>query len=268
MQNVILTGIPRSGLTVFGALADCLPNVVCLNEPKWQQRKSQQIKKPMPYCKWLVGDFAWRRMQLLNKKPVRDLRAPDGKPILDSIKDPRLNKTETADATVAFIREDLDKDFTLIMKHHALYTALLPTLSEFQHFRIIAVIRHPYDVIKSWQTLDNRSVASGKLPQAAKYWHEIGRISLEENDLVTRMVQIYDAFCQRYYELQEKIEIVRFEDIARNPMLVSEMLNVDSLSPMASRIEERPRILLRDDTDKLKEKIKKYGVFTREFYDI
>ncbi len=270
MQNVILTGIPRAGLTVFGALIDCLPDIVCLNEPKWQQRKAQQMKKPMPLCKWLVGDYVWRRTQLLNEKPLRDLRAADGKPLLDSIKDSRIAKSpDSEDSTIAFVRHGLSKDFTLAMKHHALYTAILPQLVEFQHFRVIAVIRHPFDVIQSWRRLGKvRAIANGKLPQAAKYWNEIGRITIEEGDELDRMIQIYDAFCQRYFELRENIEIVKFEDLRENPMLASEMFGIKKLSPAAALIENRPRILLREDTNVLKQKFKRYGTHTKEFYDV
>ncbi len=270
MQDVILTGIPRAGLTVLGALIDSLPDIVCLNEPKWQQRKAQQMKKPMPLCKWLVGDFAWRRSQLLREKPVRDLRSADGKPVLDSLKDSRIpNNPEDKDHAVAFVRHGLSKDFTLAMKHHALYTALLPQLVEFGHFRIIAVIRHPYDVIQSWRSLDkSRAISKGKLPQAAKYWSEIGRISEEEGNELDRMIQIYDAFCERYHQLREDIEIVRFEDLRDNPIMASEMFGIKKLSPAARLIENRPRILLREDTDVLKQKFKRYGTYTREFYEI
>jgi hypothetical protein len=134
---------------------------------------------------------------------------------------------------------------------------------------VIAVIRHPFDVIQSWRSLGKvRAIANGKLPQAAKYWSEIGRIAMEEGDELDRMIQIYDAFCQRYFELREHIEIVRFEDLRENPMMASDMFGIKKLSPAAALIENRPRILLREDTNVLKQKFKRFGTHTKEFYDL
>ncbi len=269
MSNVILTGLPRSGLTVVSALIDTLPDCVCLNEPKWHKRKGQQIKKPLPLCKWLVGDFAWRRVQMLHEKPIKDWRADDGTPLLDAIKDPRTPKDDSGKPVlVSFQKPGLTKDFTLAMKHHALYTAVLPELVQFEHFRIIAVVRHPLDTIQSWRSLKNRAIAQGKLPQAAKFWNEAARISLLTGDPLDRMVQMYDAFCQRYWELRDKIEIIKFEDVVENPKLVSKLMGKKELSPMASLIEQRQRVLRRDEADILKEKFRKYGVFTKHFYSI
>lgn len=267
MPDVILTGMPRSGLTVVAALMDTLPGVVCLNEPRWQESRARNTQQAMPFCKWLVGDFAWRRMQLRRQIPLWDWRAADGKPLLDTQKDAGLPRDAGGEPQlVQFTRPGLGADFTLAMKHHTLYSALLPQLAQFEHFRIMAVIRHPFDVIRSWRGIAPLFLEK-HMELAGKFWPELPRIMQLSNE-AERMVQLYEAFAQRYYELRETIEIMRFEDVIANPSVISEMYDIKTVSPAAKRIEHRPRVLLREETAQLQEPFKRYGVFTRQFYDV
>jgi hypothetical protein len=266
MTDVIVTGLPRSGLTVVAALIDHLPDAVCLNAPQWQAEQARKLSSLVPYCKWLVGDFAWTRVQLLRQLPIRDNRAADGIPLLDSIRDPRQPKKSGDKEGILFARPNLKKDFTLGMKHHALYTAILPQLVEFEHFKVIAVIRHPLDVVRSWQQLETHAIAQGKLPMAARFWPEAARISSSKSNKLERMVQLYDAHLERYHSLRDKIHIVKYEDAVSDPMVISRLFDVDVLPASSKLIEERPRVRVSSDADEVREYFKKYGVFTKHYY--
>src|SRR4051812_43779925 len=128
MPDVIVTGLPRSGLTTVAALVDYLPNAVCLNAPAAQISQLARVRNAVSYAKWLTGDFAWVRARLQRRESVSDWRAADGSPLLDGIKD-----TRRTEAPVAFTRPKLKDDFILGMKQHSLYTSLLPTLVKFNH---------------------------------------------------------------------------------------------------------------------------------------
>src|SRR5688500_4200022 len=136
MPDVLVTGLPRSGLTLVAALIDSLPNAVCLNSPQAQGAQARKLHETIPFCKWLAGDFIWHRSRLLTHAPVKDYRAPDGSPLLDGLKDPRLQRDAAGDPVMSsLVREGLRDDFILAMKHDALYTCVLPTLVELQHFK-------------------------------------------------------------------------------------------------------------------------------------
>lgn len=266
MPDVVVTGLPRSGLTVVSALIDGLPDAVCLNAPAWHNPQVRRIRSPVQYVKWLVGDYAWRRSQFLRGDPIPDVRAADGSPLLDSIKDIRIVKTAGGDdESVPLKREGLSHDFILGMKHHALYTALLPSLAKFDHFRIIAIVRHPLDVIASWQAL-NDPLAQGKLKIGPRMWPEASAISLSDIEPLDRMAQLYDAFMQRYYTHQQHIDVVRYEDVIDNPKTVGELFGLNVVPPAASQIIRRPRVLLAGGADAVRESFKKYGVFTKHYY--
>jgi hypothetical protein len=42
-MDLIVTGLPRSGLTLVAALIDYLPNSVCLNAPDWQLAQARKM---------------------------------------------------------------------------------------------------------------------------------------------------------------------------------------------------------------------------------
>lgn len=266
MSDVIITGLPRSGLTVAAALADSLPNSVCLNAPPWHVLQARKTGNSLLLSKWIAGDFLWQRAQLQKQVPVRDFRAEDG-PLLDGLLDPRrITDKSGKEKPVLFARRGLRPGFTLGMKHHALYSALLPELIEFSHFTIIAVIRHPLDVITSWKQCAGMPYAQGKLPMAARFWPEIERIGNSKVPPLERMVQLYDAHIERYYRLRDRMTIVKFEDILENPMLLSTALGKKTLPAATRRIERKQRAFMADEAEELRDHLRKYSVFTKHFY--
>lgn len=261
MPDVILTGLPRSGLTVAGALIDTLPDSVCLNAPAWQTAQAKQME-PLPFAKWLVGDFTWQRARLLRREPIRDMRADDGSPLLDGMNDARA-----PGKPVLFTRPGLTENFILAMKHHALYTALLPQLAAFGHFTVIAVIRHPLDVIASWWRLAaGKAAAGGKLPASAtRFWPEAERISHSDLPPIERMAQLYEAHLERYHELRDQIHIVKFEEMIDDPALIGRILGVKKIPAAARRIERRKRIRIAEETEDIRRLLRR-AVFTRQYY--
>lgn len=267
MPDVLVTGLPRSGLTVASALIDYLPNSVCLNAPLWQMAQARRMRHSLTYCKWLAGDFLWRRQELLRQKPMRDLRAADGAPLLDGLKDRRQPHGESGKpAPVLFKRPGLKGDFILGMKHHALYTALLPLLAEMRHFKIIAVIRNPVDTITSWQSFAAQPFAQGNVPVAARFWPDAARIQSSEGSALDRMVQLYDAHLQRYHELGDAIHVIKYEDLVGNPDIISQLFGIEPVSAAAKMIERQARIRSAHSATPIREALRKYGVFTKYYY--
>ncbi len=268
MPDVLVTGLPRSGLTLAAALIDSLPNSVCLNSPQQQSAQARKLQETIPFAKWLAGDFIWHRSRLLSQDAVNDYRASDGSPLLDTIKDPRIQRDESGKAKLSsFTRAGLIGDFTLAMKHDALYTCLLPTLVEMSHFKIIAIIRHPYDVLTSWQSLPDEPYAQGKIPFARHYWHEAALMDPEKSfDKLERMVQIYEMFLGRYYELRDHITILKYEDMIDQPVLLSRALGYDIVPPGAPKIVRKPHIHSSENLGPIRERLQKTGVFVRHFY--
>lgn len=268
MPDVLVTGLPRSGLTLAAALIDSLPNSVCLNSPQIHGAQARKLKEAIPFTKWLAGDFVWQRSRLSTQDPINDYRAEDGSHILDGLKDSNQLRNEDGSPKLSsLVRSSLEGDFLLAMKHDALYTCLLPTIVQLEHFNIIAIVRHPYDVITSWQSFPDELIGQGKIPFARGYWPEAALIDPDkEIDLLDRMVQIYDLFLQRYHQHRAQIKVIKYEDMIDDPSIISKAVGRDITPPAASKIVRNTQIRKADLHDKMRERFKKFGVFTRYYY--
>jgi hypothetical protein len=112
MTDVVVTGLPRAGTTLLCALIDSLEDAVCLNSPRRHNRLATLLPGPLPFSKWLAGDYLWTRLQLLQQDPIKDFRAADGSPLLDTMHDPRMIRNESGEPeTMIFVRPGLSQDF-------------------------------------------------------------------------------------------------------------------------------------------------------------
>jgi hypothetical protein len=277
MSDVIITGLPRAGSTIVSALIDTIPDAVSLNAPIAASAVAQRTYEVMPYCKWLVGEFVWTRRMFLDMEPVGDLRAPDGMPLTDGLYDPRQKfkelRVEGSDKPVQepeltyFIRQGLSPDFTLAIRHHSLFTSILPSLVKFKHFKVIAVIRHPLDVLTSWRKLPKPVLGKGNPHGISRFWPEALAIMESKTEMADRMVQLYDAFLGRYHELREHIHIVKYEDILERPHLISKLLGTRAIPDEGlAMIEHRASTRVASEIKVFRERIRKYGVFTKLYY--
>ncbi|MDX1975814.1 MAG: sulfotransferase domain-containing protein [Rickettsiales bacterium] len=265
-----MTGIPRGGLTVAAALLDGFPNTVCINHPVWQLRKAAEIDSAELYCDKIIRDFDYRRQQLLSKDPIADIRATDGSPVLDGLHDFRQPYDEAGQrAFIAFTRDGLSDDFSLAMKQHVLYTALLPALIATRHFAVIAVIRHPLDVMISWlKQSGQRAFAQGKLADDFKpFWPEAAHIS-HNWPRMQRMLALYDSFCQRYYDARHAINILKYEELVENPSLMATLIGAREESKSALHIDEKQRVYQASVADEIRSAIKAHTTYAKYFYTV
>lgn len=269
MTDVIVTGIPRSGLTLVAALIDGLPNAMCLNSPAMHSELVRQATDSICYGKLLAGDFLWTRAQIIDKQPVYDFRSLSGAPLVDGLHDPKMPlKASSGEPSAIPLTRNLTGDFILGAKHHTLYTSVLPTLVKFRHFKIIAVIRHPLDVFASWKQLPKPLLAKGNPKGIGRFWPEALGIASSGANMATLFAQLYDLYLQRYHELREHIHIVKYEDIIEDPAMVSRLFGLKKPPSTASLIEARPRRqFLATETESFRAALKKYGVYTKIYYD-
>ncbi len=257
-NNIILTGMPRSGSMLAGALIDSLPGAVCLNTPAWQMDQAlEQRGGHIRLSKWLVGDFFWQRARLHYGQPIPDTRAPDGSALLDGTLDTQ-HPTQ--------LLRLMPDGFTLAMRHDGLYSCLLPALADFSLFTIIAVIRNPRDVIASWQRMEGQPIARAKLPPAAHYWPDAAAASASGEDTLTHMVQLYETILERYHALSAHIHIVKYEDMIQDPALISRLLGQTVTPPAAIHIRTPSQPLATPATEALRAKIHTLGTVIKLYY--
>jgi hypothetical protein len=217
-RYLIVTGIPRSGTTLTAALIDDLEDTVCLSEPTWQDMWARETEDADAYVQRLLEDFARVRRDLLDGNGVIDRRRPDGTPVSDYFRD-GAGSCELVD----FRRSGLPENFLLGMKHNAHYSCVLPQIVAQPAFDVVAIVRHPLDVIRSWQSVDI-PIRQGRLPAAETLWPEMADVARQTDDVLLRQVLIYERFCERFVALRGKLALLRYEDIVRDPDIIARTL--------------------------------------------
>lgn len=261
-RNVVVTGIPRCGTTLASALIDSLPDSVCLNEPAWQTAKI--AASPADFAKWLVGDFMLARRKLLLGEPLPDRRAPSGE-ALTNYYAAKSGKMETTFELVPFTRAGLSEHFTLAIKHNGPYLAVLKQLIELDCFTIIAVIRHPLEVIASWRRLD-LPISRGRMPGAAPYWPKLAKLAAQNMDLLEKQVRLYDLMCERIQAHQSQLALIRYEELVQNPQLISRALGVKA-QPALGLVDKPQREISLQEKETIAAALARHGEHWRRFYD-
>lgn len=218
-NNLIVTGIPRSGTTLVATLVDCMEDSVCLSEPDWQSLWSQEMSDRSQYVARISKDFDQVRASLIGGDNVPDRRKTDGSAITNY-----FDRNGNSQHEIHSIRRDgLTDGFLLGMKHNAHYTCVLPELVQKSDFLIIAIIRHPIPTILSWRSLDI-PIRQGRLPAAERFWPEIPALWESTSDLLEIQVRIYGLFCARYQKFLGQLKLIRYEDLVQNTALLEKHL--------------------------------------------
>ncbi len=219
MRDTIITGIPRAGTTLAAAIVDQAADCCCLSEPSQHVELMTRSTSESDFVDRLESSFAALRATLRAGGSVTDRRSADGSPLTNYFHERAAGPRQPAFIECENARPGLSRHFFLGVKHNALYCATLPEIARRAHFGIIAVVRHPADVVASWHTL-SLPVSSGKLPAAERYWPEMRELTHATLPLLDKQLLIYELLCKRLQSLDARVAIIRYEEMIRNPALV------------------------------------------------
>ena len=209
----LLSGIPRSGSSLCCRLADQFPNTVALSEP---------IDSAV-FHDTSDAEVAVRRIAAFVARARR--RVVDAGVALSVHVDGRLDDQMVApgrcgaprrpqgERGVRRIDKRLDSGFVLLVKHNALFAALLPRLT--RHFPCLALVRNPLAVLASWATVD-LPVHHGRVPAAERFDPALCAALDSEEDVLRRRVVVLNWFFARYCDALPKRRIIRYEDVVRS----------------------------------------------------
>ena len=210
----LLSGVPRSGTSLCCRLAGDLPNTVALSEPI-RRKAFGGMETPSGACE-RIGEFAGQaRAQILSER-----RAPSVQ--VEGRLDDNRRVARRTEAGLRRLRGEwgeiaidnpLSPRFILLVKHNALFAALLPRLAD--SFPFLALVRNPLAVLASWQTVD-LPVNRGRLPAGEELDPELRRALAQEAEVLRRQVIILDWFFARYHDHLAPSDILRYEDVVES----------------------------------------------------
>lgn len=209
-NNILITGLPRSGTSFLCTKLHMIPNTAIINEPV----EATQAFTPGSGVdlKGIYRDF---RVAIAAGQAVPN-KIVDGKFIED---------TQFVDQR-ALYTPNIDKsDFTLGIKNTMIFLANIHKItSEHPDLKIIACIRHPFDTIGSWKNVPFEHLNKGQ-PRFLlnKVDENIGKVIskiIDEPEIEKRHTMIYRFLARQILKHREKLIVVRCEDLISSPQKV------------------------------------------------
>jgi hypothetical protein len=139
-NNLVITGIPRSGTSYVCALLNGIENTVLVNEPV---EALQLLRNDASHT--LTEYYVHTRDNILKGVPIQN-RIVDGKFIED---------TNEKDVRNYYVPEVEDASFVFGSKNTFIYLVCQEKIrQQLPGACILACVRHPYDVIASWKRVE------------------------------------------------------------------------------------------------------------------
>lgn len=210
-NTILLTGVPRAGTTLCCKLLNEYVNTVALFEPLdvLEMRSINSAAEAIDYVDRFVADT---RGQLKAGRPVytkhRAGVIPDN-PITLMRSESGLRQMDV-DRGPIHITKRLSEGFHLIIKHNALFTALLPELAA--RFPCYAVVRNPLSVLASWNSVD-LPVNKGRVPMGEHYDAKLSRRLDKESNPLARQLILLDWFFSQFSAYLPSTQIIYYEKV-------------------------------------------------------
>ena len=234
-NTLLLTGLPRAGTTLCCHILNAYPNVLALHEPMTPSDFDPALGRAVAVVQ--VANFARqnRASALAEGRVVsrqKDGKVPDN-PVGQATGQDGLRQMDVSLGEVDVRDRLLDENFTLVIKHNALFTALLPELHS--ALPVYGIVRNPLAVLASWNQVD-LPVNQGHIPAGEMFDPELKAQLDQVSDRLERQLHILEWFCRQYLEHLDG-RILRYEDFVVNPHSVGVRLELGS----AYQAEHKPR---------------------------
>ena len=240
-RTILLTGIPRSGTTLCCHLLNQQPNTVALHEPISSESFNNSDRQ---LAIKVINEFVnSSRTEVLASGLVQSKQL-DGSIPSNPVKsdDGHLRKEQVSPGQMR-VDETLSDDFLLVVKHNALFTALVNDLVK--DFTCYAVVRNPLATLLSWQTVD-LPIHQGYVPMGELFDPILQKDLNERETIIDRQLYILRWFYRSFSENLDRKQIIRYEDIVdTNGEALSIVLNHD-FKPESKLVNQNANRLYQD----------------------
>jgi hypothetical protein len=206
-SDVLLTGVPRGGTTLTCELLNLVPDTVALDEPMQPARLEPD---PERVCEAVRSFCEQTRLSLLERREAvtKHVSGRVAGTKLSAVRG-RDRRERLATRGVATFEKPLSRNFVLVVKHPAMFTAYLEPLAA--SFPVFAVVRHPLPVLASWQTVPFGH-RDGHMPVAERLDPALHERLDAVPDAAARQLVLLDWLYARYEHLPQE-RIIRYENI-------------------------------------------------------
>ena len=231
--DVLVTGLPRAGTTLLVHLLGKLPDVVALDEP--MDARTFAAARGAETIAAEVEDFVRAQRRSIVERGVAVSFNAQGKvpdnPVGASRDAAGLRQKVGSSKGEIAIGKPLPREFLLVVKHNASFTALLEPLA--RRFPVFAALRNPLSVLASWNSV-SLPVGRGHVPAAEAIDARLAADLAAEPDVVARQIRILDWFCTHFRDHVDPARVLRYEDV-----VTSGGRALAAISPSAASLDEK-----------------------------
>jgi hypothetical protein len=209
-HDVVLTGLPRSGTTLTCFLLNKLPDTLALHEPMAVD-EFPGLESHGAICD------AIRRFAREARRSIKTQRTVVTKHVNGHVPDnhfpSQYSESGLRRGVISrgeiYVEKELTRDFMLVIKHPAAFTAILESLTT--QFPCYAVIRNPLSVLASWNSVA-APVENGHVPAAEQLDWDLAQTLRRTDDKIDRQLHILDYFFAKYRDCLPDASVLRYED--------------------------------------------------------
>jgi hypothetical protein len=213
-NNVLLTGVPRSGTTLACHLLNKLPDTVALHEPM----KVKQFVEPenRGEINRTIKQFCDEQRTSIHDRKRAVSRnvggaVPDN-PFGARRSEAGLRQSIDSKGEI-LIDKELSQDFMLVVKHNSAFAALLQGLVE--DFPVYALIRNPLASLSSWSSVDS-GPQSGHAGAAERLNPDLKAKLAAVDDALDRQIYLLGWFYEQFSRYLPERSIIRYEDLVES----------------------------------------------------
>ncbi len=210
MPTVLLTGMPRSGTTLACSILNDFPDTVALAEPLTLDRRGDRSGAIRE-----IDQFVAEARELILTTGAAPTKHRDGLMVDNFVEPPTghgLRNSLASHGTVR-VEKPLSRDFHLVIKHPAEFTALWDLLTP--RYSLYAIVRNPLAVLAAWQTV-NMKVNRGHMKMAEIFLPDLAGQLARTPDVLGRQIILIEWMLGVYAAFPPG-HVLRYEDILRAP---------------------------------------------------
>lgn len=236
-NTLLLTGLPRAGTTLGCHILNSCPNTLALHEPMLPG-DFDPLAGVQAALAHINGFADMTRAQVIAEGRALSQQKNGAVPENPVAAESSVGGLRPIDVTLGLIdvsARALNADFNLIIKHNALFTALLPELAS--SFPVYAIVRNPLAVLASWNLVD-LPINKGHVPAAEQFDLPLKRKLADMPDVLDRQLCILEWFCGRYCQYLSG-RWLRYEEFVVSPEILAHTLELPlPITPIPLRISK------------------------------
>lgn len=210
-KNILITGIPRSGTSLFTKLLSTNENFICFSEPSWLKALRFEGQTIVQFSDALHNKFESIRNEIKKGNPIKITTKKGTKELPDNYYI-RKGRNITNVKNEQYVHFEHNESLTIVAKSNTLFTSCLDSLSQNQFWHIYAVTRDPLYTLLSWNSL-NIPISKGLIKIGEVYSNQIREI-VKTDDILKRQILIYNWFTSQFKKYN--CDIIKYEELSNS----------------------------------------------------